>query len=381
LPLSANGKIDRKALPEPEVANAAGGGAAIVAPAGATEVALAEIWEEVLGLSGLGAGQDFFALGGHSLSAIQVLTRVRRRFEIDLPLPGFFENPTIAGLATAVERLQKGEAAAPVLRRFERPERLLLSFAQERLWFLDRLQPGSPFYNLPMAIEMRGALSVPVLAASLGEVVQRHEVLRTSFPLVAGSPVQRIAPSLDVTPPMIDLGGLPGLLVDSAVARLTHTVAVRPFDLAAGPLLRCALLRLRPERHVVLLSMHHIVTDGWSMALLMQEVAALYRTTAAGEPSPLPELPVQYADFALWQRTWLSGPTLEDQTGWWRRSLAGAPHVLDLSTDRPRPAVQSLRGAHAFALLPAGLARDLQALSLGQGVTPFMTLLALFGTL
>ncbi|HKV09547.1 MAG TPA: condensation domain-containing protein, partial [Thermoanaerobaculia bacterium] len=374
LPLTANGKIDRKALPEPEAAYAA---ESVAGPQNETEGALLEIWEEVLGLSGLGTTQDFFALGGHSLSAIQVVTRVRRRFEVDLPLPDFFENPTVAGLAAAIERLRGAELAAPPLVRSARPEQIPLSFAQERLWFLDRLEPDSPFYNLPLAIEMRGALSVPALAASLGEVVRRHEGLRTSFPRVNGSPVQRIAPTLDVAPPLVDLEGLPGAAVEPEIARLTRELAVQPFDLAEGPLLRSALLRLGSERHVVLFSIHHIVTDGWSMALLMQEVAELYRAATEGVPSPLPELPLQYADFALWQRAWLSGRTLEKQTGWWRESLAGAPHVLDLPTDRPRPAVQSLRGAHAFALLPV----DFEKLSQEQGVTPFMTLLALFGAL
>ncbi|HSK81092.1 MAG TPA: amino acid adenylation domain-containing protein, partial [Thermoanaerobaculia bacterium] len=379
LPLTPNGKIDRKALPEPEAAYATAEPA--VGPQSETESALLEIWEEVLGLSGLGTTLDFFALGGHSLSAIQILTRVRRRFEVDLPLPDFFESPTVAGLAAVIERLQGAELAVPQLVRSERPERLPLSFAQERLWFLDRLQPDSPFYNLPLAIEMRGALSVPTLAASLSEVVRRHEGLRTSFPRVNDSPVQRIAPTLDVAPPRVDLDGLPADAVEPEVARLTRDLAVQPFDLAEGPLLRSALLRLGPERHVVLFSIHHIVTDGWSMALLMQEVAELYRAATEGVPSPLPELPVQYADFALWQRGWLSGATLEKETGWWRQSLTGAPFVLDLPTDRPRPAVQSLRGAHAFSLLPADLAREIQELSLGQGVTPFMTLLALFGAL
>ncbi|HKV07632.1 MAG TPA: amino acid adenylation domain-containing protein, partial [Thermoanaerobaculia bacterium] len=378
LPLTANGKIDRKALPEPETAYTAAEPAE--GPRSETEAALLEIWEEVLGLSGLGTTQDFFALGGHSLSAIQVLTRVRRRFEVDLPLPDLFENPTVSGLAAVLDGLRETGAAAPPLRRFERPERperLPLSFAQERLWFLDRLQPDSPFYNLPMALEMRGALSVPALAASLGEVVRRHEGLRTRFPLAAGSPVQEIAPALDVAPPLVDLSGLSAAAQEAEAAWLTQALAVQPFDLAAGPLLRSALLRLDPERHVVLFSIHHIVTDGWSMALLMQEVAELYRAATAGEPSPLPELPVQYADFALWQRAWLTGAALEEQTGWWHQSLAGAPHVLDLPTDRPRPAVQSLRGAHVFALLPV----DLEALSREHGATPFMTWLALFGAL
>nr|QEO74529.1 condensation domain-containing protein [uncultured bacterium] len=301
---------------------------------------------------------------------------MRRRFEIDLPAR-LFENPTVAVLPP-----RSSDCWEPESRRHRPLETQGCPLLRpERLWFLDRLQPNSPFYNLPMAIEVRGNLSVPALAASLNGVVRRHEVLRTAFPFVAGTPVQVIAPVLDVVPLVVDLGGLPGSVLEAEVARLTRILAVQPFDLAAGPLLRSALLRLNPERHVVLFSMHHIVTDGWSMALLIQEVAELCRAATLAVPSALPDLPIQYADFALWQRTWLSEAILEEQTAWWRSALAGAPHVLDLPTDRPRPAVQSLRGAHAGALLPIGLARDLQELSVRQNVTPFMTQLALFGAL
>ncbi len=361
LPITPNGKVDRKALPAPEWQPAE---AAYLPPRTPVEDVLAGIWAKVLGLERVGAADHFFDLGGHSLLATRVIARVRSVFGVEVPLRDLFEAPTLASLAARIEATRQAGAGAlaPPLGPVPRGGSLPLSFAQERLWFLDRLQPDSPFYNLPMAIAMRGALSVPALAASLNEVVRRHEVLRTTFPVVAGLPVQAVAPVLDAAPPVVDLGGLPGPVLDSEVARLTRTLAARPFDLAAGPLLRSALLCLTSERHVVVLSMHHIITDGWSMALLMQEVAELYRAAAFQRPSPLPDLPFQYADFAVWQRAWLSGAILDEQTGWWRRALAGAPQVLDLPTDRPRPAVQSLRGAHAFALLPAGLAHGLREL-------------------
>ncbi len=391
LPLTPNGKVDRKALLSPEAAPEwQRSEATYLPPRTPVEEVLAGIWAEVLGLERVGAADHFFDLGGHSLLATRVMARVRSVFGIEVPLRDLFEAPTLASLAVRIEAIRQAGAGsqAPPLGSIPREGSLPLSFAQERLWFLDRLQPDSPFYNLPMAIEMRGTLSVPALAASLNEVVRRHEALRTTFPFVAGTPVQSVAPVLDAAPPVVDLeglGGLPGPVLDAEVARLTRSLAARPFDLATGPLLRSALLRRTRERHVVLLSMHHIVSDGWSMALLMQEVAELYRAAASGLTSslasPLPDLPVQYADFALWQRAWLSGTLLEEQTGWWRRALAGAPHVLDLPTDRPRPAMQSLRGAHAFAILPAGLAHALRELSLRQNVTPFMTWLALFGAL
>nr|QEO74530.1 condensation domain-containing protein [uncultured bacterium] len=380
LPLTPNGKVDRKALPAPDHQDSREGD---LAPRTPVEELLAGIWAEVLGLERVGAAGHFFDLGGHSLLATRVMVRVRSVFGVEIPLRDLFEAPTLAGFAERIEAARQAGAGsqAPPLGPVERPERLPLSFAQERLWFLDRLQPNSPFYNLPMAVEVRGNLSVPALAASLNGVVRRHEVLRTAFPFVAGIPVQLIAPVLDVAPLVVDLGSLPGTVLDPEVARLTRILAVQPFDLATGPLLRSALLHLTPERHVVLFSMHHIVTDGWSMALLIQEVAELCRAATLAVPSALPGLPIQYADFALWQRAWLSEAILEEQTAWWRRALAGAPHVLDLPTDLPRPAVQSLHGAHAVELLPSGLARDLQELSVRQNVTPFMTQLALFGAL
>ncbi|HEX7183172.1 MAG TPA: amino acid adenylation domain-containing protein, partial [Thermoanaerobaculia bacterium] len=382
LPLTANGKVDRKALPEPEVANLAGADG-YVAPEGETETGLVEIWEEVLGTSGIGTRHDFFALGGHSLSAIQVLTRVRRRFEVDLPLPDFFEQPTIAGVAVTVERLRREGRTVygqPLARR-ARPERLPLSFAQERLWFLDRLQPDSSFYSLPLAVELRGRFSWPVLAASLNEVVARHEVLRATFVMGEGEPVQIVAPSLDVSPLVADLSSLPEGRRKEEAYRLKIEQAVRPFDLSRGPLIRTTLLRLSEDRHVALFNMHHIVSDGWSMGILISELAALYRAFAAGEASPLPELPVQYADFALWQREHLSGEALESQVRWWREQLAGAPDVLDLPTDRPRPAIQSLRGAHEKLALPARIAEGVETFSRQQGVTSFMTLVSLFAAL
>jgi acyl carrier protein len=382
LPLTANGKVDRKALPEPEVANLAGAGG-YAAPEGEVEIALAEIWEEVLGTSGIGARHDFFALGGHSLSAIQVLTRVRRRFEVDLPLPDFFEEPTIAGLAATIERLRREGRTVygqPLARRV-RPERLPLSFAQERLWFLDRLQPGGSVYNIPLALGLKGRLAWPVLAASLDEVAARHEVLRTTFALAGGRPVQVIAPALRLDPAVVDLSGLPAGLRQRESKRLGREEAARPFDLEQGPLVRSALLRLAEEHHIALFTVHHIVADGWSMGVLVREVGELYRTLSRGERPSLPELPVQYADFALWQREWLSGPVLDEQIAFWRRSLEGAPALLELPTDRPRPAVQSYRGTKAPFSLNADLLAGLAELQRNHGVTLFQALLAAFQTL
>src|SRR6185295_5696936 len=383
LPLSANGKIDRKALPEPEVANAAGGGAAIVAPAGATEVALAEIWEEVLGLSDIGATQDFFALGGHSLSAIQVLTRVRRRFEIDLPLPDFFDNATIAGLAARVEAALRADAGrtAPPLLRMPRPDHLPLSFAQRRLWFIDQLEPGSSLYNILATLRMEGPLDAAVLALCFDEMIRRHEILRTVFAAREGAPVQVIQPAKPFPMPKVDLSRLSESAREKLARTLTGKEAIRPFDLARGPLLRGVLLRLTERAHLITLNMHHVASDGWSMGILMREVATLYAAFAEGRPSPLPELAVQYADFSLWQHSWLHGEVLEDEIAFWRHQLAGLPPFLELPTDRPLPAVQSFRGAIRPVWLPAEITSRIEAFGRIEGATLFMVLLAGFQAL
>jgi amino acid adenylation domain-containing protein len=380
LPLTANGKIDRRALPEPEVANLTGG-AAYTAPEGEVEPVLTEIWQDVLGVSGIGVRHDFFALGGHSLSAIQVLTRIRQRFEIDLPLPDFFAEPTVAGLALAVERLLgTGEQAPPLVRR-ERPALIPLSFAQERLWFLDQLQPGGSVYNLPLALGLRGDLSWRALAASLDAVAARHEVLRTHFASVDGRPIQVIAPALDLAPPVVDLTALPEDIRRGEARRLSRHEAARPYDLAHGPLVRTTLLRLASDHHLALFGMHHIVSDGWSMGVLVREVGHLYTALVRGERLDLPELPVQYADFAIWQRQWLSGEVLADQIAYWRHKLAGVPPVLDLPFDRPRPPVQRFRGAQLPAFIPAETLSALAGLQRAHGTTLYMPLLAAFQTL
>ncbi|HSF42279.1 MAG TPA: amino acid adenylation domain-containing protein, partial [Thermoanaerobaculia bacterium] len=381
LPLTANGKVDRKALPAPERSAAAAAGA--VAPRNPVEELLAGIWSEVLRVESPGIDDDFFALGGHSLLATQVASRVRRVLGMTPPLRWIFEQPTVRGLAALLAGARGQEAApeAPPLGPVPRDRDLPLSFAQERLWFLDRLEPDSPFYNLPFALEIRGALSVPVLAASLAAVVERHEALRTTFAMANGRPVQVIAPAAGCSLPVADLSDLPEEARSRESRRLATREAGRPFDLARGPLLRATLLRLGAERHALLFTLHHIVSDGWSMGVLMDEVAALYPALSAGEPAALPELPLQYADFAVWQRQWLTGEALERMLGWWAERLAGAPLVLDLPTDRPRPAAQTYRGAHEPVWLPAELVRPLSDLSRRRGVTLFMTLASLFGSL
>ncbi len=348
------------------------------------EEKVAGIWQEVLGVSPVGAHDDFFQLGGHSLLAPTILGRVRDVFGVEFPLQHLFSFPTPAELSEAIGFLvdeAAAETAPPTipvspLRATGGP--YPLSFSQERLWFIDRLDTGNPIYNEPRAAHITGTLDVAALERSLRELVRRQEALRTTFLEVAGEPAQVIQP-VDLRLPWIDLSALSERQAEAE--RLTREEGRRPFDLARGPVLRTTLLRLGAREHVVLFNVHHIASDGWSLDLLVGEVGTLYRAFSQGEPSPLPEPPVQYADFAHWQRQWLQGEVLETQLSYWRAELAGAPTVLELPADRPRPVVQSFRGAVAALELPARLVADLDELGRREGATRFMTLLAGFQAL
>ncbi|HEV7514943.1 MAG TPA: amino acid adenylation domain-containing protein, partial [Thermoanaerobaculia bacterium] len=388
MPLTPTGKTDRRVLPEPDLDDRPEEG--WEAPRTPVEELLAGIWAELLAVSRVGRNESFFALGGHSLLATRLVSRLREALGVELPLKAIFEAPTLAGLAALVaaarrDRQAEGGAAgpaAPPLRPVPRSRDLPLSFAQERLWFLEQLDPGSAAYNLPAAVRFTGRLAVPALTGALAGVVARHEVLRTRFITVEGRPVQAVNPVRDWPLPAVDLAALPAVAREGEARRLARADARRPFDLERGPLFRAALLRLRrqePEEHVLLLGFHHIVTDGWSMGVFVRELGALY--SVEGCPAPLPPLPVQYADFAVWQREWLAGEVLAAELSWWRERLAGAPAVLDLPTDRPRPAVQGFRGGSLPFRLPAAVTASLERLCRRQGVTPFMALLAGFATL
>jgi len=385
LPLNANGKVDRRALPAPDGVRP-DLGAVYVAPRTALEEVVAGIWCEVLRIERVGVQDNFFTLGGHSLLATQVGSRVREAFGVELPLRSLFEKPTVAALALEIESLRSGERRfqAPPLKPVAREGGLPPSFAQERLWFLDQLQPGLTAYNVPAPVRLVGRLAVGALVEALREIVRRHEALRTVFHLPAGEaePVQAILPAAAVPLPLVDLSAVPPAPREAEARRLAATQTRLPFDLARGPLLRAALLRLAgPEgpqgpEHVLLLCLHHIATDGWSMGVLMREVAALYDAFSSGLPSPLAELPVQYADYAAWQRGWLAGEVLEAQIAYWKQALRGVPPLLDLPTDRPRPPVQTFRGAHRPAFFPPEVAEPLRQLGRTQGLTSFMVLLA-----
>ncbi|MFP2931773.1 amino acid adenylation domain-containing protein, partial [Pyxidicoccus sp. 3LG] len=380
LPLTPNGKVDRKALPAPDVSTASAG---YVAPRTPTEELLAAIWAQVLGLEKVGAEDHFFALGGHSLLATQVISRVRSTFGVELPLRAVFEAPTVASLAARIDEARKQARQGseplplgPVLRTGLVP----LSFAQQRLWFIDQLEPGSVAYNLPTFVRLQGPLDTGALRRALVELVRRHEALRTTFVEQEGQPFQRIAPSAELPLELVDLSGLAPEAAHEALQARLREEALRPFDLATGPLLRVGLWRLRQDSHVLALDMHHIVSDGWSMGVLVREVTALYEAFVKGQPSPLPPLPLQYPDYAVWQREWLQGAVLEEQLGWWRQQLSGLSH-LELPTDRPRPPVQTFRGAHTGVALSRATSDALRALCQQEGATPFMALLAAFQVL
>ncbi|HEX7240319.1 MAG TPA: condensation domain-containing protein, partial [Longimicrobiaceae bacterium] len=373
-PVTPNGKVDRQALPAPDVAVSEG---AYQAPRTPSEERMAAIWAEVLGVERVGVEDNFFDLGGHSLLATQVASRVREAFGVELPLRAVFEAPTVAELTRRALADAAESVSAPELRALERVSRVgPVSFAQQRLWFIDRLEPGSTAYNVPLALRLRGALDPRVLELTLTEVVRRHEALRTTFDEVDGEPVQAVHPAGPVPLPAADLSGLPPEAREAEARRIVGDEAARPFDLRRGPLFYTRLLRLGAEDHVAMMAMHHIVSDGWSMGVLFREVAALYEAFARGEPSPLPEPEVQYADFAVWQRGWLTGEVLERQLAWWRERLAGAPAVLEVPTDHPRRAAPGDRGASVSRTLPHEAAERLRSLARGEGASLFMVLLA-----
>src|SRR6185369_13006075 len=375
LPVTANGKLDREALPAPELAQAA----EYVAPSGPEEEMLAALWSELLGVERVGARDNFFTLGGHSLLGTRVISRLREAFEVEVPLRDLFEAPVLADLAAriAATRHSGAVAPAPPLVPVPREGPLPLSFAQQRLWLTDQLEPGSPLYNIPTELRAEGPLDSVVLAATLGEIVRRHEALRTTFAVFEDEgPVQVIHPAAPFALPLVDLSGLPESRREPEARVLTGEEAGRPFDLGGfrgGPLLRGLLVRLadsgETSDHAVALTLHHIASDGWSIGILVREVAALYAALSEGNPSPLPELPVQYADFSVWQHSWLRGEILDREIDFWRRQLAGLPPLLELPTDRPRPALRPLR-------LQAALVRQAEALARSAGATLFMVLLA-----
>ncbi|MBB4864948.1 amino acid adenylation domain-containing protein/non-ribosomal peptide synthase protein (TIGR01720 family) [Pseudomonas nitritireducens] len=372
MPLNANGKIDRKALPEPqETAGAA------EAPRDGLETRVAAVWAEVLGVPAVGRADDFFELGGHSLLATQVISRLRRDLGCEVPLRDLFEASRLDEFAARLTAL--APSARPPLRAVARDGDLPLSAAQSRLWFFWQMEPASAAYNVPGALRLRGELDESALRRAFDALVERHETLRTTFDEVDGQAFQRIQPARPLDLARVDLSAEKD--AETAARQLAETEAQNPFDLRNGPLLRLTLIKLADADHVLLLTMHHIVSDGWSIRVLVDEFSRLYGAFAAGEPLQLPALPVQYADYAQWQRELLTGEEGQRQLNWWTEQLSAETPVLELAADRPRPAVQSYRGGSLGFSLDTGLGARLKQLAREQDVTLFMLLLGAYAVL
>jgi amino acid adenylation domain-containing protein len=381
IPELPNGKVDVRRLPPPD--GAGQGKAAKISPRSPVEEVIAGIWAQVLQRDHIAIRENFFALGGHSLLAAKVVSRIFQVLGVELPLRSIFERPTVEGLAALIEssRLERSAAFTQPIASVPRDVNPPLSFAQQRLWFLDQLEPGNPLYNVPCAIHLAGRLNQQALERSLNEIVRRHEILRTRFTAVNGQPVQVIAPALSIPLPVTELGKLPQPERTKKAERLAAEEAKRSFNLGAGPLLRANLLRLAPDEHVLLLNIHHIASDETSREIIVRELVSLYDAFTQNKPSPLLELKTQYADYAVWQRGWLKNGTLEKEIAYWRERLQGAPAVMELPTDHSRPAVQSFRGANESLDLDPAVSESLKALSQREGTTLFMTLLAAFQAL
>ncbi|HEV3050682.1 MAG TPA: amino acid adenylation domain-containing protein, partial [Longimicrobium sp.] len=372
VPVTPNGKLDRRALPAPD--GDAFAAREYEAPLGETEEALAAIWAELLGTERVGRGDDFFALGGHSLLAVRAISRVRQALGVEAEIGDLFVRPVLAdfarGLKTAT--LAEGAAIVPV----ERSGPLALSFAQQRLWFIEQMEGTGAAYHLSMRLRLRGELDRQALMRALQRIVARHEALRTSFPQTDGVPTQRISAAEESIFHLVehDLEGRAE--ASGELVRLVEEEAEARFDLARGPLVRGRLIRLAGDDHVLLITMHHIVSDGWSMGIFSQELSALYGAFRAGSPDPLPPLPVQYADYAAWQRQWVKGEVLQRQADYWRETLSGAPELLELPTDHARPVRQDFAGAWLEVELDEALTAALKTLGQRHGATLHMTLLA-----
>ena len=403
LPKNAMGKVQHFRVKEElsqsvEIQSKAFNELNYIPPRTPTEEILVTIWAELLGIERVGVGDNFFHLGGHSLLATQVSSRVAKAFGLNLAIQALFESPTIAQLAEHIEERQSDiqnfqlveRKPTQMTRRTRTPGELPLSYAQQRLWFLDQFEGPSPTYNIFSAYRLTGSLQVTALAQAIHEIIRRHEVLRTTFPIVDGQPVQRIAPLSTLPAPtpsgtdglaVVDLQHLTGTEQKAFLDRCLAEEAKRPFNLAEGPLLRVTLYQCSETEQLLLLNIHHIISDGWSLALWWQELDTLYQAFAAGKPSPLPELPLQYADFTQWQHSWLTQEVLEKQLAYWREQLAGAPILLELPTDHARPPAQTFNSRFIDFEIPPELTRQLRDFSLTAGVTLFMTLEAAFALL
>ncbi len=377
LPLNANGKIDRKSLPRPDE-SAFVAAKSYVAPRNSTEQTIAEIWAEILGFNRIGADDNFFESGGHSLLASRAMSRLRTAFNLEIPLRAIFESPTVAELAEKILLYQNQTDFAPanVLTRFERPAAIPLSFAQQRLWFLAQMESDSSTYNMSEVIRLDGKLEIEALRFALKNIVARHEILRTSFQSIDGQPSQVIASESNIDLSFTDLTDFAAELRDEEARKIASELSAQAFDLTGSPLLRLKAIKLRETEFFLVVVFHHIISDGWSVGVFLKELSAFYKAKLSDSIASLAELPVQYADYALWQQKWLQAEQYNRQLEFWKKQLDGAPALLELPTDFPRPTVQRYRGAHCSAFLSADLTRKINALGKQENLTLFMTLLS-----
>jgi amino acid adenylation domain-containing protein len=417
LPLTPQKKVDRRALPAPESVRPEPK-EDFAAPASQWERLLAQVWEEVLSLNRVGIHDNFFALGGDSIKAVVLVNRLHQTLGLRIPIAVLFDSPDIASFSAYLNAQHPGAVAristprpselpsavtdeselssdrAPrstlgsesELAPIERAPRdgiaqWPLSFSQQRLWVFDQFEPGSCTYNIPTVVRLIGYLRILAMAQSFSQILRRHESLRTTFDNVDGRPVQVIASPEPAALRLVDLTSLGAHVRDAEARRLAEREAVRPFNLSRGPLLRSVLIRSTRQEYVSVVTVHHIVSDAWSMGVFTRELLAFYEAYSKGRPSSLSELPVQYADYSVWQREWLKGEVAESQLSYWRKQLNGIPPLLNLRTDRPRPAVQTYHGRNLTLAVPDRLTESLKAFSRNEGVTLFMTMLAVFNTL
>ncbi|MBG5143179.1 pyoverdine non-ribosomal peptide synthetase PvdD, partial [Pseudomonas aeruginosa] len=368
MPLTVNGKLDRQALPQPDASLSQ---QAYRAPGSELEQRIAAIWAEILGVERVGLDDNFFELGGHSLLATRVISRVRQEQQLDASLKALFERPVLEAFAQGLERTTDAVSTIPLA---DRQQPLALSFAQERQWFLWQLEPESAAYHIPSALRLRGRLDVDALQRSFDSLVARHETLRTRFRLEGGRSYQQVQPAVSVSIEREQFG-------EEGLIERIQAIVVQPFDLERGPLLRVNLLQLAEDDHVLVLVQHHIVSDGWSMQVMVEELVQLYAGYSQGLDVVLPALPIQYADYALWQRSWMEAGEKERQLAYWTGLLGGEQPVLELPFDRPRPARQSHRGAQLGFELSRELVEAVRALAQREGTSSFMLLLASFQAL
>ncbi|PDZ09110.1 non-ribosomal peptide synthetase [Bacillus pseudomycoides] len=376
-PLTPNGKIDRKALPAPEGQSM---GEFNVLPRTSSEELIASVWSQVLGIENIGIQDSFFERGGHSLLATQIVSRLQEAFQIKIPLRELFKYDTVEALSKRLDQLCKGDKKReiPPLVPMSREESIPLSYAQKRLWFIDQLMPNSAMYNIHAACRLTGKWSLEALETGWNQLIERHESLRTVIQEREGEPVQQVQSHVFRPLPQMDLTTLPLEDRERELKRLVQNEAEEPFHLGQGPLIRTRILKVDKEEWVLLCTMHHIVSDGWSMGILLEEWMAFYEGAISGKPVELRELPVQYADFAMWQKEWQKEENLDQHLQYWKEELAGELPVLQLPMDRPRPAVQTHRGASQSLMVANSLREKLKELSLQEDSTLFMTLMAAY---